>query len=355
MLDARRICVVRAIRDAHELAHFHGRAFGPASKQRFVEEDQRGQQADGEADERKRAELAKAKGAAPASYRFDHFCRRPGGENVPPEDTVPGRMAEALWARNAEARAGLKPLAAGERPGAVTVGAVVSAILAVIFTVSAVIAIVGGVEIDGQEPAPGPPRRDRRRAVADDLGLVKARYWAVLGFQMLLLLVILSSALGLVQVSTVPQVIATLPAAGRRGSALLLHDPGNGADPDAPAAQGSAEPADGPSPASATLRSRRHQGAGARPDAGARAWSSRGAQEVPPQHGIVLAVGKGVDWWEARRHPRSGHPGTTSSSPPRPEAGSRWTRSACWSCESPSSSGSWKRGRPSPIESKGDG
>ena len=24
-----------------------------------------------------------------------------------------------------------------------------------------------------------------------------------------------------------------------------------------------------------------------------------GAQETPPQHGIVLAVGKGVDWWEA--------------------------------------------------------
>lgn len=24
-----------------------------------------------------------------------------------------------------------------------------------------------------------------------------------------------------------------------------------------------------------------------------------GAQEHPPQHGIVLAVGKGVDWWEA--------------------------------------------------------
>ena len=24
-----------------------------------------------------------------------------------------------------------------------------------------------------------------------------------------------------------------------------------------------------------------------------------GAQEHPPQHGIVLAVGSGVDWWEA--------------------------------------------------------
>jgi chaperonin GroES len=24
-----------------------------------------------------------------------------------------------------------------------------------------------------------------------------------------------------------------------------------------------------------------------------------GAQEQPPQHGIVLAVGKGIDWWES--------------------------------------------------------
>ena len=49
-------------------------------------------------------------------------------------------------------------------------------------------------------------------------GLIKARYWAVLGFQMLLLLVILSSALGLVQVSTVPQVIATLALLGGAGA-----------------------------------------------------------------------------------------------------------------------------------------
>ena len=52
--------------------------------------------------------------------------------------------------------------------------------------------------------------------------------------------------------------------------------------------------------AEAALRPRRHQGARARPDAQLRAWSSPpGAQELPPQHGIVLAVGKGVDWWEA--------------------------------------------------------
>ena len=49
-------------------------------------------------------------------------------------------------------------------------------------------------------------------------GLLKARYWAVLGLQMLLLLVIISSALGLVQVSTIPQVIASLTLLGGAGT-----------------------------------------------------------------------------------------------------------------------------------------
>ena len=139
------------------------------------------------------------------------------GESAPPEESFQERMAKRSEARNAEVRAGLEPLAEGERPGAVTVGAVVSAILALIFTASAVVATVGGVEIDGQEPAPAPLFLIAAALWLMTYGLVKARYWAVLGFQMLLLLVILSSALGLVQVSTVPQVIATLGLLGGAG------------------------------------------------------------------------------------------------------------------------------------------
>ena len=46
-------------------------------------------------------------------------------------------------------------------------------------------------------------------------GMWKARYWAVLGFQMLLVLFILSAALGLVQVSTVLQAVGSVAAAAR--------------------------------------------------------------------------------------------------------------------------------------------
>lgn len=140
------------------------------------------------------------------------------GEGASPEETFQERMAKRSEARNAEVRAGLEPLADDERPGAVTVGAVVSAVLAVIFTVSAGVALVGNVEIDGNEPSPGPLIAVAAALWLMTYGLVKARYWAVLGFQMLLLLVILSSALGLVQVSTVPQVAATLGLLGGAGT-----------------------------------------------------------------------------------------------------------------------------------------
>ena len=47
------------------------------------------------------------------------------------------RMARRYEERNAEARAKLEPLEQGDRPTAVTVGAIASTVLALIFTVSA--------------------------------------------------------------------------------------------------------------------------------------------------------------------------------------------------------------------------
>ena len=61
----------------------------------------------------------------------------------------------------------------------------------------------------------------------------RARYWAVLGFQTLLLLVMLASAFGLVVVNSVLQAVGTTLLLARIGHALLFHDPRDGADPDA--------------------------------------------------------------------------------------------------------------------------
>ena len=119
------------------------------------------------------------------------------------------RMARRADERNAEARARLQPLAEGERPTAVTVGAIVSTLLATVLTVSTVLA-AAGVETAGQDPKPLPIAFFALVVWLMAWGLWKARYWAVLGFQMLLVLVLLASALGLVQVATIPEAIATV-------------------------------------------------------------------------------------------------------------------------------------------------
>lgn len=119
-------------------------------------------------------------------------------------------MSARSEARNEQAREALDPLAPGERPGAVTAGGIVSALIATIFTVSAVIAATGTVEVSGREPSPIPLAAFAGLLWMMAWGMWKSRYWAVLGFQMLLLLFMLSSALGLVQVGTVLQFVVTL-------------------------------------------------------------------------------------------------------------------------------------------------
>jgi hypothetical protein len=125
-----------------------------------------------------------------------------------PTETFQEKMSRRYEERNAEARAKLEPLEEGERPRAVTVGAIVSAALAIVFTVSAVLAIAG-VEAGGRHIKPLPIIVFGAVLWAMTIGMWRARYWAVLGFQTVLLLVMLASAFGLVVVSSVLQAIGT--------------------------------------------------------------------------------------------------------------------------------------------------
>jgi hypothetical protein len=101
-------------------------------------------------------------------------------------------------AKDAAARASLKPLAPGERPTAVTVGAIAAAALAL----ANVLALVAGWDA-------GPGSGDDGQAIAGSMlvtgvlcvvayGMWRARYWAVLGMQTLLAITIIFAALGLV-------------------------------------------------------------------------------------------------------------------------------------------------------------
>jgi len=109
--------------------------------------------------------------------------------------------------RNQEAREALEPLPEGARPTVVTVGAVVAALIA--------ISILGGylvgLEVDGRVP-----KLPQVLAPAMIMGFMawgmwRARYWAVLGFQVILVFLIFSAFFGLVVgASSVGQVLGTL-------------------------------------------------------------------------------------------------------------------------------------------------
>jgi len=112
--------------------------------------------------------------------------------------------------RNREARDALHPLYEAERPAVVTVGAAFSALIALIFWVSTGIALFSNATVQGKEPHPLQLALIAAVLTAMAWGMWKARYWAVLGFQMLLVIFLLAGVAGLVSATTVPQVIGTV-------------------------------------------------------------------------------------------------------------------------------------------------
>jgi hypothetical protein len=124
-------------------------------------------------------------------------------------------MAAKTEAKNEAARAELEPLGQGERPTVVTIGAVVSGLIAI----SAIVGWALGVKVtrigsdgieQGEHNAP-----ILSVIVAAGLmgtmayGMWRARYWAVLGFQALLVIVLIAGSLGLIQATTWTEAVGT--------------------------------------------------------------------------------------------------------------------------------------------------
>jgi cation transport ATPase len=99
--------------------------------------------------------------------------------------------------KNRKVRESLEPLAEGARPKAVTAGAIFAVIVALISWVSVGIAVFG-VEIDGSQPNLAQPVAVALVMSLMAWGMWRARYWAVLGFQMLLVLLIIALIIGMV-------------------------------------------------------------------------------------------------------------------------------------------------------------
>lgn len=132
--------------------------------------------------------------------------RKRRGASSTPRERMERGYAKAEE-RNREAREALEPLARGERPLVVTVGAVVAGLVAI----SILVGYLAGTEVNGEKP-----RFAQALAPALLMGIMawgmwRARYWAVLGFQLVLVFLIFSATYGLaLQAATVAQVLATL-------------------------------------------------------------------------------------------------------------------------------------------------
>lgn len=111
---------------------------------------------------------------------------RPG---APPSRSEPPPSRSEL--KNADARARLEPLRPGERPTAVTAAAIV----ALVIGAGNIVAWLAGLEVDGEKPKPGLVLFPSVLLLVAAAGMWRARYWAVLGMQTMLTLLMVTVAL----------------------------------------------------------------------------------------------------------------------------------------------------------------
>lgn len=109
--------------------------------------------------------------------------------------------------RNREVRDALEPLHEDERPLVVTIGAVISALIGL----SILIGYASGVKVNGSRPALAQALSPAFLMAVMSWGMWRARYWAVLGFQTILLFLIFAAAFGLaLRAASAAQIFADL-------------------------------------------------------------------------------------------------------------------------------------------------
>ena len=125
--------------------------------------------------------------------------RKQRGSKPDPRERMRQGYAKAE-VRNQEARESLQPLAEGERPVVVTVGAAVAALIAL----SILAGYLSGVHVNGEKPHLAQVLAPAMIMGVMAWGMWNARYWAVLGFQLILVFLIFAAVSGIaIQASTV--------------------------------------------------------------------------------------------------------------------------------------------------------
>jgi cellobiose-specific phosphotransferase system component IIC len=140
------------------------------------------------------------------------------GSHPTPRERMEAGYAKAE-VRNQAAREALAPLAEGERPAVVTFGAILAALIAL----SIVVTYAAGVKVNGSTP--------HFTAVAAPVGVLgvmawgmwRSRYWAVLGFQVILVFLIFTAVYGLlVEATSVTEFAVTIGLLAVSGTLFWL-------------------------------------------------------------------------------------------------------------------------------------
>ena len=120
-----------------------------------------------------------------------------GGPRPTPRQRMEAGYAKAE-VRNQAAREALVPLAPGERPAVVTVGAVLAALVAI----SIVVAYAAGAKVNGSTPSLSTVLGPAVIMGALAWGMWGAHYWAVVCFQVVLVFLIFTAVYSLLVIAT---------------------------------------------------------------------------------------------------------------------------------------------------------
>jgi hypothetical protein len=112
--------------------------------------------------------------------------------------------------RDEAVRAALQPLAPGERPWPI----VVCAVLAVVFAVANLALLATGWEVDGDDPPVVGTLIFSAVMLAAAVGLWQLRYWAVLGFEVLLGVTMVGAMLALLRAGNLAAVVLCVAVIG---------------------------------------------------------------------------------------------------------------------------------------------
>jgi hypothetical protein len=132
-----------------------------------------------------------------------------------PAASLPSR-SERSRQKDEAARRKLKPLAPGERPTAVTVGAIAAALIALANLVAVILGWDGGTDADAGQALAGSLLVTAVVFIVA-VGMWRAKYWAVLGMQTLLAITIVICSLALVTATSIVAaliLVVMLAAAG---------------------------------------------------------------------------------------------------------------------------------------------